>query len=273
MTDKTWLLSERLAADVADVRSLSSVDQKMLLQSIPPGEIFVTHRAAVRFVTRVDPHVDLESAVPGEGLATLLAHCVLPLLVLSEHMFVQIFLRDHPPLTDLALVLGLVVSEFLVHIKRVAIQTRFATDITDDRLLSMSEPDMVCQVTLDLELFAAKLARELKINRVLSCHVDLQLVLILVLVVAVIAAEQLRLLAVGLVDLVLALLVRVQRASLACLKPTLLAGINLRLGLLHVLTSPVRIKCVLLFAPELAEIAGVTVVFLFFHPVLLCYMV
>jgi len=193
VTDQARFLSEGLAANVAHVRPDASVDQQVLLEGGPASERFAADGAAVRLVAGMDPHVDLQSAVPREGLAALLAHDVLPTFVLPEHVLVEILLADHPPLAYLTLVLGLVVREFLVHVQGVAVEAGLAADVADDRLFAMTEADVVRQVALYLELLAAGLAGELEVVRVFARDVYLQLVLVLVLVIALTAIEQFRL--------------------------------------------------------------------------------
>lgn len=144
----------------------------MLFQRCSTRERFVAYSAGVRFIAGVDPHVDFQSAVPGEGFPALLANHVLPLLVLPNHVFVQVFLSDHPPLAHLALVFSLVMGEFLVHVQRVAVQTRFPANIADNRLFLMAETYVVSQITFHFEFLATSLARELEIIRMLSGHVD-----------------------------------------------------------------------------------------------------
>jgi hypothetical protein len=141
----------------------------------------------------MDPHMDLQSTVSREGLAAFLAHDVLPTLVLSEHMLIEILLADHPSLAYLTFVFRLVMREFLVHVQGVAVEAGLAADVADDRLFSMAEAYVVCQVTLDFELLAAGLAGELEVVRVLASDMYLQLVLVLVLVIALTAIKQFRL--------------------------------------------------------------------------------
>lgn len=144
----------------------------MLFQRCSTRERFVAYSAGVRFVAGVDPHVDFQPAVPGEGFPALLANHVLPLLVLPNHVLVQIFLSDHPPLAYLALVFSLVMGELLMHVQRVAVQTRFPANIADNRLFLMAETYVVSEITFHFEFLAASLARELEIIRMLSGHVD-----------------------------------------------------------------------------------------------------
>lgn len=189
VTDQSRLLGERLAANVAHVRPDPSMNQQVLFQRCSTRERFVAYSAGVRFVASVDPHVDFQPTVPRERFPALLANHVLPLLVLPDHVLVQIFLSDHPPLAHLALVFSLVMGEFLVNVQRVAVQTRFPANVADNRLFLMAETYVVGQVAFHLELLPTSLARELEIIRVLSGHVHFQLIFVLVLVVALVAVE------------------------------------------------------------------------------------
>lgn len=228
----------------------------MLLQRCSTGERFVAYGAGVRFIACVDPHVDFQPAVPGERFPALLADHVLPLFVLPDHVLVQIFLGDHPPLAHLALVLGLVMGEFLMHVQRIAVQTRFPANVADNRLLLVAETYVVSEITFHFEFLAASLARELEVVRVLPGHVDLQFVLVLVLVVALVAVEQLRLAVVGarFRHLVLPLYMRVQRRLFVRLEHAFVARVHV--ADLHDFVLPfVRVQGALFRTLEVAEIA------------------
>lgn len=256
VTDQTRLLSESFAADIAHVRPDARVDEQVLLEGRSAGEGLLADGAAVRFVPGMDPHVHLQPAVPRERLAALLAHHILPTLVLPEHVLVEVLLADHPSLAYLALVLGLVVRELLMHVQGVAVEAGLAANVADHWLLPMAETYVVRQIALDLELLAAGLAGKFEVVRVLARDVYLQLVLVLVLVVALAAVEQLRLrvAVAGPWLLVLPLDVRVQRRLLGSLEAALVARVHL-IHVLHLVPALMRVQRALLRAREIAEIA------------------
>lgn len=256
MTDKSRLLREGLSTNIAHVRSHAGMNEQVLLQRRPTSESFAANGTTVRFVTGVNPHVDLQSAVTRESLSAFLADDVLLSLVLPDHVLVQILLTHHSPLAHLALVLRLVMSELLMHVKRIAVQTSFTTNVADDRLLSVTESYVICQVTLHLELLPASLARKFEVVRVLPSDVNLQFVLVLVLVIALIAVKQF-----GLIRsrarsarLVLPLDVRIEGRSFDRLEVALVARVNLVQGLDFVLTL-VGVQRALFRALEVAQVA------------------
>lgn len=161
----------------------------MLLESGSASEGLAADGAVVRLVSSMNSHVHLQSAIPRERLAALLAHYVVPVLVLSEHVLVKILLADHSPLTYLTLVLRLVMRELLVHVQRVAVETGLAANVANHRLLPMAETYVIRQVALDLKLLAAGLAGKLEDVRVLARDVYFQLVFVLILVVALAAVK------------------------------------------------------------------------------------
>ena len=57
------VIDERLPTELADVRSLPTVDPLVAPQSTGPREGFTTDAAAVRFDTGVTPHVGLDVLV------------------------------------------------------------------------------------------------------------------------------------------------------------------------------------------------------------------
>lgn len=259
VADQAWFLREGFAADIAHVRPDAGVNQQMLFECGPASERLAADGAAVRFVPGVDPHVHLQSTVPREGFAALLAHHVLPALVLPEHVLVEVFLADHSPLAYLTLVLGLVVRELLMHVQGVAVETGLAANVADHRLLPVAEAYVVRQVALDLELLAAGLAGEFEVVRVLARDVYLQLVFVLVLIVALVAVEELRLRVAGAPRLlVLPLYVRVQRRLLAGLEAAFVARVHLADVLQLPVPTFMRVQSALLRAREIAEIAALT---------------
>jgi hypothetical protein len=156
----------------------------MLLESGPASEGLVANGTAIWLIPGMNPHVHLQSAIPRERLAALLAHYVLPTLVLSEHMLVKILLTHHSSLTYLTLVFCLVMRELLVHVQRIAVETSLAANVANHRLFPMAETYVIRQIALDLKLLTAGLAGKLEDVRMLARDVYLQLVLVLVLVIA-----------------------------------------------------------------------------------------
>lgn len=256
VTDQTRLLSEGFAADIAHVWSDASMDQQMLLESCSAGKGFLADGTAVWFVSGVDSHVHLQSAVPRERLAALLAYYVLPTLVLSKHVLVEVFLTDHPSLAYLTLVFGFVVSKFLMYIQGVAIETSLTANITDHWLLSVAKTYMVRQITLDFKLFTAGLAGEFEVVRVLARDVYLQLIFVLILVVALAAIKQFRLgiTVAGPWLFVFPLDVRVQRRLLGSLEAALITRVHL-IDILHFVPAFMRVQRALLRTGEITEIA------------------
>jgi len=82
MADKTSFLSERLAAYVAHIDTFTGVQKEMLAQAAMPGKRSIADRAAVRLITRMDPHVLPQVVIVEECLAALLAYRLfLPLML------------------------------------------------------------------------------------------------------------------------------------------------------------------------------------------------
>lgn len=228
----------------------------MLFQSCSSCEGLVAYSATVRFVTCVNPHVNLQPAVPGEGLATFFANDVLPLLVLPDHVFVEVLLSHHSPLAHLTLVLGFVMGELLVHVQGIAVQTGLPANVADYWLLFVTETDVISQVPFHLELLATSLAGELEIIRVLPGDVDLQLVLVFVLVIALVAAEQFRqaVRSAGLRHSVFPFDVRVQGRFFSSLEGALVAREYL-VEILRLVLALVIVQRALLLAFEVAKVA------------------
>lgn len=155
------LLGERLAAHVANVNPFAGVEQQMLAQTAVRGERSGAHRTTVRLVPGVYPHVLPEIVVLEERFPALLANGLLLLLVLGQHVLVKVLFRHQSSVAHRALVLRLVVGVFLMCVQTVTVATRFAANVAHDRRLPMIQPHVGGQITLDLELFAALLAREL----------------------------------------------------------------------------------------------------------------
>lgn len=262
VADQARFLGEGFPANIAHVRPNSGMDEQMLLESGPASEGLVADGAAVRLVPGMDPHVHFQSTVPRERLAALLADHILPALVLPEHVLVEVLLTHHPPLAYLTLVLGLVMRELLMHVQGVAVEAGLAANVADHRLFPVAETYVIRQIPLDLELLAAGLAGELEVVRVLARDVYLQLVLVLVLVVALAAIEELWL-SVAAVPrlLVLALYVRVQRRLLAGLEAALVARVYLA-GVLQLVPAFMRVQRALLRAREITEIAALAKILL-----------
>lgn len=115
VTDETSFLRERLAAHVAYVNTLASVQKKMLTKAAMPSESSVTNRTTIRLIARMNSHM-LPQIVILEGLAALLAHRLLLPLVLRQHVLIKIRLRDESPMAQGALVFGLIMCMLLMSV-------------------------------------------------------------------------------------------------------------------------------------------------------------
>lgn len=146
----------------------------MLAQATVSGERSGADGTPVRFVASVYPHVLPEVVVLEERLPTFLADGLLLLLVLSQHVLVQVLLGHQPPPAHRTLVLRLVMSVFLMSVQAVAVPARFPANVAHHRRFPVIQPRVRGQVALDLELLAALLARELVTLRVLSHEVRTQ---------------------------------------------------------------------------------------------------
>lgn len=146
----------------------------MLPISGPTRERFAADVTVIWSIAGVGHHMLLQSMILRKGFAALLAHEALPALVLQQDMLIQILLRDHASLADLALVLGLEMRPFLVHVKRVAIGASLAANIANYRGLFVLETHVQSHVTLDLEFLTAILAIELILGPVLAIEMFLQ---------------------------------------------------------------------------------------------------
>jgi len=168
VTDETGFLREGLAAHVASVDALAGMQKKMLTETAVSGERSTAHLAAIGLIAGVDPHVLPQVVVLEEGLAALLAHRLLLPLVLRQDVLVQVLLRNETPMAPRTLVLCLVVRVFLMRVQTVTVAARLAAHVAHHRRLPVIQSGMRGQVTLDLELLAAVLARVTVMLRVLA---------------------------------------------------------------------------------------------------------
>jgi len=171
VTNETGFLREGLAAHVASVDALAGVQKKMLTETAVSGEGSAAHLAAIRLIASVDSHVLPQVIVLEEGLAALLAHRLLLPLMLRQYVLVQILLRNETPVTPRTLVLCLVVCVLLMRVQTVTVAARLAAHVAHHRRLPMIQSGMRGQITLDLELLAAVLARVAVMLRVLANEV------------------------------------------------------------------------------------------------------
>lgn len=146
----------------------------MLSISGPARESFAADVTVVRPIAGVGHHMLLQPMILREGLAALLAHEALPALVLQQDMLIQILLRDHPPLADLALVLGLEMRPLLMDVERIAVGASLAANIANYRALLVLETHVQPHVALHLELLTAILAIELVLGSVFAIEMFLQ---------------------------------------------------------------------------------------------------
>lgn len=171
MADETGFLSERLAAYIARVDTLAGVQKEVLTQAAVPGERSAADRAAVRLVARVNPHVLPQVVILEECLATLLAYRLFFPLVLRQHVLIQILLRDEASVAQRAFVLRLVMRVLLMGVQAVAVPAGLTANVAHHRRLPMIQPGVRGEIALDLELFAAVLARVTVVLGVLADEV------------------------------------------------------------------------------------------------------
>lgn len=160
VTYEASLLGERLATHVANVNPFPGVQQQMLAQTTVRGERSSAHGTAIRFVSCVYPHVFPEIVILEERFPTFLANRLLFLLVLGQHVLVEVLFGHQSSVAHGALVFRFVMGVLLMRVQTVTVSTRFATNVAHDRWFPMIQSHVGGQITLDLELFAALLARE-----------------------------------------------------------------------------------------------------------------
>lgn len=146
----------------------------MLPVSGPARKSFPADVTVMRPIAGVGHHVLLKPMILREGLAALLAHETLPALVLQQNVLIEVLLRDHAPLADFALILGLEVRPLLMYVERIAVGTSLAADIANYRGLLVFETHVQPHVALHLELLTTILAIELVLGAVLAIQVFLQ---------------------------------------------------------------------------------------------------
>lgn len=168
MAYKTSLLSERLATHVADINPLSGVQQQMLTQTTVRGESSRANGTAIRFIPGVYPHVFPEIVILEEGFAAFFADRLLFLLVLGQHVLVQVLLGHQPPVANWTLVFRFVMGMLLMGVQAVTVSTGFPAHVAHHGWFPMIQSHVCRQVALDLELLAALLAGELVVLGVLA---------------------------------------------------------------------------------------------------------
>lgn len=89
-------------------------------------------------------------------------------------MLIQVLLRDHTPLADLALVLGLKMRPLLMHVQRIAVGAGLAANVAYYRALLVLETHVQSHVALHLELFPAVLAIVFVLGPVFAIEMLLQ---------------------------------------------------------------------------------------------------
>jgi len=183
MADQAGFLSKRLAANVADVRPLASVDQHVLLLSRLSPECLAAHGTRERLYPRVHPHVRLEIA-SAESLTAGRTEDLLPGLVPREMLF-QVFLRGHASSTYRTDELRFVMPVLHVRLQRVEVLAEVPAHVAHDwRRTAVILLHVMVQGLLDLELLAAGITRVVVIARVQPDIVVLQGALVVTLVLA-----------------------------------------------------------------------------------------
>lgn len=183
VTNKAGFLSERLAANVANVRPLPRVDEHVLLLSSLPSERFAAHGAGERFHPGVHPHVRVQ--IPAsEPLSASGAQHLLPGLVPGQ-MLLQILPGGHPSSADSTYELGLVMPVLHVGLQSVEILAEVAAHVAHyRRCVAVVLLHVMVQRFLYLELLAARVAGEIVIARVQTDVVVLQGTFVVALVLA-----------------------------------------------------------------------------------------
>lgn len=174
VTNESRFLSESLAAYIADIGSFSGMNEKMLPESRSTSESFTAYGTSVRSVTSVGHHMLFQSMIFGERFAAFLANETLPSLVLEQNVLVQIRLRHHATVADVAFVFGLEMGPFLMNVQRITVRTRLSTDVAYYGSLLVLESYVQSHVALDLKLLSAYFAGVLKIRRMFPLQMFLQ---------------------------------------------------------------------------------------------------
>jgi len=183
VADQTRLLSKRLAANVANIRSLSGVNQHMLFLSCLSSKRLSADGTRERLHTRMHPHVRVK-ITSSKSLATGRAEHFLPGFVPHE-VLLQILLRGHAPSTYSADKIRLVVSVLHMRFESMEVLAKVTANVAHDRRSSaVILFHMMIQSFLDFKLLAAGIARVIVIARVQSNVVILQSALIVALVLA-----------------------------------------------------------------------------------------
>jgi len=116
VTDKTGLLSKRLAAYVARVDTLAGMQKEVLAQAAVPGKRSAADCAAVRLVARMNSHVLPQIVIFEEGLAALLTHRLFLPLMLRQQVLIQILLCYKPSMAQRTFIFCLVMRMFLMSV-------------------------------------------------------------------------------------------------------------------------------------------------------------
>lgn len=172
-----------MTANIANVGSLSGMDQHVLLLSSFPSKILSADRAGERFHSGVYSHMRVQVTSP-ESLAASRTKYLLPSLVPHE-MLLQVLLRGHTSSTYPADELRLVVPILHMSLEGVEVLAEVTADIAHyRRSFAVILLHMVIQGLFYLELLAARVARVIIVACVQSDVVILEGAFVVALVFA-----------------------------------------------------------------------------------------
>lgn len=184
VANKPGFLSKSLTTDIADVRSLASVNQYVLFLSSFSGEGFTADWTRERPNTLMDPQVKIQIPLLAKSLSTRRTDDFLFPLV-PDQMLIEILLGGQAAFAYLTFESWLMVSILHVRFDSGHILAGMSANATNDgRFAAVHLIHVLLQIVLDLELFFANRARVLKAAGMLSCEVILQRALVVALVVA-----------------------------------------------------------------------------------------
>lgn len=176
-------MGERLTANIANVGSLSSVDQHVLLLSGLPSKSLSTDRTGERFHPGVHSHMRVQVTSP-ESLTASWTEYLFPGFM-PRKMLLQVLLCRHTPSTNSTDKFRFVMPIFHVSLESVKILAEVTADVAHDRRsFAVVLLHVVIQGLLYFELLAARIARVIVIARVQPNVMILQGAFVVALVLA-----------------------------------------------------------------------------------------